>query len=273
MYAQYWGLHQNPFTASAEESFFVSPSHDEASARLDYLIAARRRLGIVVGESGTGKSHLFRWYCSQLNRRQHHACVISLLQIDGHEFLWRVAEGLHARPALSDAPFALWRKIHHQLLSHRYGAGQVVLLLDDADEAQREVLDGLVRLVHIDPSPDLRLSIVLAAGAERSLRLGKRLLEHSGLRIELDAWAALEVEDYLRASFARAGCEQSPITPEAVARLHLHSAGNPRRVSQLADLALLAAAGQQLREVSAATIDAVQQQLIQNQTVAPVAVS
>ena len=37
-----------------------APSHDEALARLEYLVDARRRLGVLLGESGVGKSLVLR---------------------------------------------------------------------------------------------------------------------------------------------------------------------------------------------------------------------
>ena len=60
---------------------------------------------------------------------------------------------------------------------------------------------------------------------------------------------------------ADAGRSTPIFSPPALARLHDLSAGIPRRVKQLADLALLAGAGQGLVQIEPDTIDAVYQEL------------
>jgi type II secretory pathway predicted ATPase ExeA len=86
-------------------------------------------------------------------------------------------------------------------------------------------------------------------------------LERSELRIDLEPWAAGDTENYLKASLARAGREAPLFDPTAVARLHQLGEGIPRRISQLADLALLAGAGQNLRQIDEATVESVYHEL------------
>ncbi len=53
MYQQYWGLRESPFSGGLEVSrFFATANHDEALARLHFLVEGRRHLGLVAGKFG-----------------------------------------------------------------------------------------------------------------------------------------------------------------------------------------------------------------------------
>ena len=65
MYQQYWGLRESPFRGSLDVAqFFATPNHDEALARLHFLVDGRRRLGLVAGKFGIGKSLLLEFFPS-----------------------------------------------------------------------------------------------------------------------------------------------------------------------------------------------------------------
>ncbi len=51
MYQQYWGLRESPFRGNLDVAlFFATPNHDEALARLHFLVDGRRHLGLVAGK-------------------------------------------------------------------------------------------------------------------------------------------------------------------------------------------------------------------------------
>ena len=60
MYQAYWGLGQSPFRGNLDPRFFhQSPMQEEALARLQFLVEERRSVGLLLGESGSGKSLVF----------------------------------------------------------------------------------------------------------------------------------------------------------------------------------------------------------------------
>ena len=57
----YWGFRRWPFERTfAPDRFFASPVHEEALARLLFLVEEFRRTGIVIGPAGTGKTYLLK---------------------------------------------------------------------------------------------------------------------------------------------------------------------------------------------------------------------
>jgi general secretion pathway protein A len=103
--------------------------------------------------------------------------------------------------------------------------------------------------------------LVLAGHRERMSRIGRGLLELAELRIDIDPWEAGDTAGYVRHALEQAGCQTELFTASALERLHEIAQGVPRRVSQLADLALLAGAGQNLPQIDANVVDSVYHEL------------
>jgi len=254
----YWGLRESPFRDVGNPAFFfASPTHDEALARLQFLAESHRNVGILSGCDGSGKSLLLAVFGRQLREQGRTVCATSLLGQDLRGFLWTVAAGLGTNPRNADDTFALWRQTHDRLRALHYVGDAPTLLLDDADLATPEVLTHVLRLLKSDGVP--HLTVILTVESSRVQRVGTDLLQLCELHIRLEPWQPDDIRDYLHTSLRRAGRPASGelFDAAAVNRLHALSAGVPRYVRQLAELALVAGAGRRLDQIDAETIDAV----------------
>jgi type II secretory pathway predicted ATPase ExeA len=262
MYQSYWGLGQAPFRGNLDPRFFhQGPTHEEALARLQFLVDERRTLGLLLGEAGTGKSLILEIFARSLGRVGRQSAKLSLAGLDPHGFLWQLTGQLGIESASTGSTFSLTRAVTDHIAANRYQQRATILLLDDADMARPEVSDQVVWLAQLDTSRDARLTMVLAAQPERLYKLDTRLLELADLRIDLEGWDADDTSAFVKQALAKAG-RTSPIFSEAaLARLHELTGGIPRRVKQLADLALLAGAGGNMAQIEAPTIDSVYQEL------------
>lgn len=262
MVYSHWGLRESPFVTGIDpRAFYQSTSHDEALARLHFLVDQPRRVGLLLGDPGVGKSLLLEVFARQKRSATRQVATLSLLGMTPIDFLWQLTVRLGRDLAPSESMFHLWRSVSDQLIENRYQHMSTVLLLDDADEAETEVLLQVARVAQIDPSPAARLTIVLAAQSRRLGHLGRRLLELADLRIDLEPWSESDTIGYLRWALARAGRIQPTFTSEAMRHLHLLSEGVPRRVKQLADMALLAGAGSELDLIDVDVVDSVYHEL------------
>ena len=120
------------------------------------------------------------------------------------------------------------------------------------------------RLAQADPVPESCLTFVLAADTDRCQGLGERLWDLCQWRIELERWESSDTADYVASMLAKSGCEQSPFAPPALTRLHELADGLPRRVSQLADLALLEGANKRLDQIDERTVEMAHRELVKN---------
>jgi general secretion pathway protein A len=59
MYESFFGLNEAPFDLTSNPRYlFLTASHREALSSLEYGIAARNGVTVLVGEAGTGKTTL-----------------------------------------------------------------------------------------------------------------------------------------------------------------------------------------------------------------------
>lgn len=262
MYQAYWGLAEPPFRGCLDpNSFYQSPTHEEVLARLNFLVEQHRRLGLLIGPSGSGKSLVLEVFARQLRRRGCSVAKLSLLDVEPSEMLsllateWELPVG-----SLQTSP-VLWRSLTNRLIEHRYQQLETVVLFDDGDQADPRTLQHVARLVRFAPSPEMRLTIVLAGHQECLAKLGQSLLSLADLRINVEPWQRADTEQYVNTLLSRAGRRTPVFAQRAVDRLHELAHGIPRRVSQLADLSLLAGAGQSLDQIDAQVVEEAYQEL------------
>ena len=262
MYLAHWGLREAPFSPRLDpRAFHASPVHNEALARLLFLVDERRRVGLLLGDAGTGKSLLLATLARELRATTPNVAVINLLGAEPQGFLWNVAAALGANPDIQAGTHELWRTVTDQIAAARYQQLPTVLLLDDADRASRECQAAVLRLAHADLAPEARLTLVLASRLNNSHRLDRRLLELAELRVDLVPWEEVDTAAFVNEALLKAGRHEPAFEEGALARLHLLSQGIPRHVCQLAELALVAGAGENLRRIDAATLEAVYHEL------------
>ncbi|HVC94177.1 MAG TPA: AAA family ATPase [Pirellulales bacterium] len=270
MYHAYWGLREKPFSDGVDaRRYLPSPSHEEALARLHFLAEGGRRLGLLLAPSGNGKSLLLEIFARQLRYAGCQVSQVSLLGMELHDLLWQLAADWGLSPDRADGPFALWRAISDRLAENRWQGIRTVALFDDADDAGPEVLDQVGRLCRAAPGSDARLTLVIAGRTERVSFFGRRLLDLADLRIDIVPWDLVDTEQFVTQSLSRAGRNHPAFTPDALIRLHELSGGIVRRLSALADLALLAAAGGQLALVDTHTVERVHDELGVMDTLVP----
>ena len=262
MYHSHWGLQSSPFRGyRSPRSFYQSPTHEEGLARLHFLTEQNRRLGLLMGDPGSGKSLLLSVFAEQLRREGRSVATVSLLGLQPTEMLYLLSCELKLSLEPTDSIARLWQAVTNRLAEFRYQQTPTILLFDDVDRADSQILDQVIRLVQHDSSPASRLTIVIAGRRDAIGHIGRRLLELVELRIDVEPWEQSDTEAFIESSLAEADRESPIFDRPAVARLHELSHGVPRRVSQLADLALLAGAGQDLRQIDADVVESAYREL------------
>jgi type II secretory pathway predicted ATPase ExeA len=265
MYESRWGLLRPPFgDVASGRIFHETPAGEEALARLDFLVETGRRCGLLVGRGGVGKSRLLEVFARRMRSAGHDVAAVSLQGADARVLLWQLAARLGSNPATSESTFALWRRVSDRLQENRYTLRKSVLLLDDADDATAEALSQVTRLAQDDPATELQATLVLTVREDRLNRLGRRLLELADLRIDVPRWEEIDTRCFLHHAIREAGRREPLFTEQAIALLHELSSGVARRVRQLAELALLAGAGQNVDRITPEIVQGVCEQLSVN---------
>ncbi|MBE2262570.1 MAG: AAA family ATPase [Burkholderiaceae bacterium] len=274
MYAQHFGLTQDPFSIAPDPHYlFMSERHREALAHLLYGVtgpdstggAGRASGGFVLltGDIGTGKTTVCRCFLEQIPAGCHVAYIFNpkltvteLLQSICDEFHVAVTPAHAGAPTVKDFIDAL-----NAFLLQSHAAGEsCVLIIDEAQNLAPDVLEQLRLLTNLETSERKLLQILLIGQPELRAMLARPELEQLAQRViarfHLDALSATETTQYIAHRLAVAGHKGPlPLDARALARLHQLSRGVPRRINLLCGRALLGAWANGLHQVDRKVID------------------
>lgn len=259
MYLQYWGLREDPFLHAACP-FYETPDRHEALARLNYLVQSRRRLALLLGPAGCGKTLLLRTFARRLRRQATSAAHVHLASADSRQLAWELSAALGLNPSAAAPTRQIVHGLTDALAAYGRAARPAVLLLDHAQQAAADTL----RWVHwllFSPGGEAAGCLAVLACRNEHLCLPDELLQHVDLRLDLHRWSRDTIDRYTGEALRRAGRNEPTFEAGALDRLHALSEGAPRHVNMLAHLALVAAAGKQRRRVDADTIEGVYAEL------------
>src|SRR5262245_33881667 len=140
----HWKLQRWPFASVPDAGqFYPTPGHDEALARVEYLVETRRRMGALLGARGAGKTLLLEVVQRRLARAGRAVVAINLMGVTTRELLWQVAAGLGSAPREDAEVPRLWRQIEDTLAENRWQHVNSVLLVDDAGQAGPDAVTQL----------------------------------------------------------------------------------------------------------------------------------
>ena len=255
MYQTHWGLEKPPFPSGLDPKlFYQGASQRESLARLRFLLAHRRRLGLVQGATGLGKSLLATVFAEECRQAGHAVAQIDLLGLSTREFYWQLGNKLRAAVRVEDDMLRLFRQLTDRLQENALQSKQTVLLLDDLDQAGPDLQNQVQRLLRTEAAHGGWLTLVATANSTSLNRLSQGLLELVDLRIDLQPWDELDTVGYLQLALFEAGAERPLFDDEAMSDLHRESEGVPRKVNRLADCALLAGSSNSQTMIEASTI-------------------
>ena len=251
-----------PFVGSLEpEVFYPGPAHEEALARLEWVVEERQRCCLVVGAAGMGKSHLAAMAARRLGGLGAEVAVLSLCGLPSGDWLDLLLERLPLDPESRAEPLRPWQKLENRLRENMLMERTTALVFDDLDHAPDDARDGVARLVAA-VEPRFARTLVIATATPAGLAaVPAAVQQRSAVRIELHPWTEADVAAFVGLELRRVGGPDDAFSPEAVATLARFAGGVPRTVVTLARLALVAAAGDGRERVDAATVERVWREL------------
>lgn len=264
MYADYWGLAESPFKNTLDPRwFFESPGHEEALARLLFLVEQQRRCGLVSGAAGTGKSLVLDILRSQAARAGSRVALVDLVGRTAREMLWETLAGLGFWPGSDDAPHRLWRRLQDHITANRFARFSLVLLFDHLDRAQAECISAIERIQHLSAGGQTGLTLILGTRSQRTPELAQSLREISDVRIELGPIDREQIRQYVETLLARAGADRALFDESAFERLYDETHGIPRQINRLCELALVAGMAEQATTIGDSIVAAAADELHQ----------
>ena len=254
---------RNPFDGSlAAGDFFVGPAQEEALARLEWLVDEQQRLGLVVGPSGSGKSHLAAKAVRRLGALGAEAVLLSLRGLRDGDWLELLLDRLPLDPLSAAEPLRPWQKLENRLRENTLLERPTALVFDDLHEATADALAGIERLVSAAEPRFSRLLVVGTVAEHAASQLAGDLVGRAAVRVDLAPWSEAETTRFLAWALARTGRSAALVSDSAAATLTRLASGVPRTICQLARLAVVAAEAEGLEQLDPLTVERVWRELM-----------
>ena len=266
MYADYFGLSENPFTISPNPKYlYMSTRHQEALAHLLFGVQEGGGFVQLTGEVGTGKTTLTRALLEQLPENVDPALIFNP-KLTAHEFVAAICDELRIDyPSEQSSVKSLVDALNAYLLSAHANGRRVVLIVDEAQNFHPDVLEQIRLLTNLETTQQKLLQIILVGQPELRDLLARKELRQLAQRItaryHLVPMTLDETRGYIKHRLKVAGARHELFSSQAVRKLWKYSLGVPRLVNILADRCLLAAYAAEQQRVSGRMVSQAQSEL------------
>jgi general secretion pathway protein A len=265
MYTAFFGLREKPFALSPDPRFlYLSEAHREALAHLLYGIEQGEGFIAITGEVGTGKTTLCRTLLQRLEPGSEVAFLFNP-QLSGLELLQAIdAEfGLETE---GKSRRELMDQLNRFLLTKRQEGRRVLLLIDEAQNLEREALEQVRLLSNLETDTTKLIQIILLAQPELDALLEspelRQLRQRINVRWRLGPLSQGETRDYVRHRLrVAAGSAREIFSELALREIHRSSGGIPRVINRLCDRSLLAGFAAGAAEIGLGTVVEVEREL------------
>lgn len=247
MYRRYFGFGSSPFAVTPDPAFlYLGHSHREAFGHLLYGAGEQGGFVALIGEVGTGKTTLIRAMVENDTPDLDIAlCWNPHLSVT--EFLATICDELGVDYDVEhDITLkTLVDRLNAHLLRVHAGNRRTVLIIDEAQNLSREVLEQLRLLTNLETHKDKLLRVILVGQPELEAALARhdlrQLAQRITARFRLQPLGLAETREYVRHRLARAKGPQYLFSLPAIMVLHLLTHGVPRLINMVCERALMGA--------------------------------
>ena len=242
MYERFYGLQERPFDLSPNPRFLCfTAQHREALAHLEYGLAGRPGITVIIGEAGTGKTTLVR-KALQVSSGESTVVHLSNPTLTRAEFYEYLVGGFGFSTEAGKSKIYFLRELEAHL--DDASKPRLALVVDEAQSVPYELLEEIRLLTNAESASGRSIAVALVGQPELARRLDEVRLRQLKQRVVLRcALAPLSLKDtaaYITGRVKTAGGEAMRLfTRDAVIAIHKHSKGIPRVISVICDNALV----------------------------------
>lgn len=252
MYEAYWGLQEKPFENTPDPRFlYRSEGVDEIFTRLSYALQGNRGAALLTGDTGCGKTLVARSLLQELDPEHTEIALLNTPNRSAEEFLHELLYQLGEESEMADRP----RMVHriNELLFDYHAAGkQTVVIIEEgqliADDA---VLEEIRQLLNFQLNDAFLVTLLLVGQPQlvEHLRKHESLDQRIATRGFLRPLSREDVPEYVAHRLRTAGRDEPVFSPAALELVYEYSAGVPRQINNLCDIALVIGFSRKLETV------------------------
>lgn len=253
MYDDFFGFEEKPFTLLPDPDFlYFSDRHDEGISMLEYGLINSSGIVLITGNIGCGKTTMIRHILKNQDVDMVIGNVTNTHRSFGELLKW-IMFSLGLEYSGKDKV-----EMYHtfiEFLDKQHNSGnQVVLVIDEAHNLNRDALEELRMLSNINVDKEHYLQLILVGQPELRQMLKDPSLEQLANRISVDYYleplSALETFEYIRHRLELSGGRRDIFALEAIKVVFDSTRGNPRLINTICDTALVYAYAEQSQRVT-----------------------
>ena len=244
-YLEHFKLTEQPFRLTPDPDFlYWSKQHARAKAYMESTIWLADGFVVITGDIGTGKTTLLQSFLTELGDDVVYA-VVSQTQLTPTQFLQAVLTEFGFKP-FNKAKVELLDMLNMFLIEQYSNGKKVVLIVDEAQNLTRKVLEEIRLMSGIETHKEKVLRIILAGQPELKNSLDspklQQLMQRVRLRFHIGPLDSREMREYINHRLAVAGREAGDLfEDDSFDIIHRYTGGIPRLINTLCDTALLCA--------------------------------
>jgi putative secretion ATPase (PEP-CTERM system associated) len=244
-YLEHFKLNEQPFRLTPDPDFlYWSKQHARAKAYMESTIWLADGFVVITGDIGSGKTTLLQSFLTELDDDTVYA-VVSQTQLTPTQFLQSVLTEFGFKP-FNKHKVELLDTLNMFLIEQYSNGKKVVLIVDEAQNLTKKVLEEIRLLSGIETHKEKVLRIILAGQPELKETLEsrklKQLVQRVRLRFHIGPLDSREMREYINHRLSIAGRESGDLFDESSYDIiHRYTGGVPRLINTLCDTALLCA--------------------------------
>ena len=269
MYEHYWNLQNPPFHNDANTNFYYeSQSHRASLLKMEYILDQEYGAGLLVGESGVGKSFLMKRLLERQQTSLHPVVQLLYPKLSAEELFSYLARAL-TEPTdpevLNGTSFdQTLHKLQQSLQDHTSEGRHPFIVIDQAHLIEDvQVFQALQLFLNYLQHPDIQFTLVMVGDPTLldSIRRIGSLESRIPIRALLQPFTLEETADYVLHRLRLSGGTRNIFEVEALLALFELSSGIPQVINRLCDLSLLVGYSERLEVIGRNEIEAVAEEL------------
>ena len=243
MYLSHYKLNEKPFQMTADPKFiWLGKKHAEALVGLQNGLHQNKGFSLLTGNVGTGKTVVLNTLLKKIDEK------VIAVKIPDPGLSTLDLYNILSNELKMNAKFRNKENFLNHFKTFLYEInleGKILLLIfDEAQNISFELLEEIRQLSNIESADKKLIHIFLAAQNEFNAILdenrNKALQRSIGIRYHLDSLTDSETGEYITHRLKVAGSDKEIFSAKAIGNIHFFSAGFPRLINAICDLALLA---------------------------------
>lgn len=234
---------------------FTGGTTEEAMARSEFLVEQGKRLGLVIGPSGVGKTTFLKHFCKTRNSRapRENLWIINLRCAVGGLLAKRILSAMDPCQDTRWSEENCWSRINDHLFAESAIGHRTVLVLDNVHDVNDDVYQAISQLW----ATQIPWCMFLSVDDDSIVNLPRWILDQCELKIELPSWDLGQTADYFDFALHQVGGNCEIFNGQAITRIQEMSEGIPRKIVQISELALVAGAVRKSEKVTSELVEQV----------------